>query len=87
MVWCLALFFIWPGRKNIVRIPIIVFILTCVLEFLQLWNPGFLFRIRSTLLGMAILGTDFVWLQFPFYILGTAVSILLLWALCGRDTS
>jgi hypothetical protein len=87
MIWCLALFFIWPGRKNVVRIPIIVFILTCVLEFLQLWNAEFLLKIRSTLVGAAILGTDFVWQQFPYYILGTVVSILLLWTLSGRDTS
>jgi len=28
--------------------------------------------------GAALIGTDFVWLQFPYYVLGAVVSILLL---------
>ena len=76
--WCLVLFFIWPTKANVLRIPGIVFIATCILEFLQLWKPEFLLKIRATLIGQAILGTDFVWLQFPYYVLGMLLSILLL---------
>jgi hypothetical protein len=76
--WSLIFYFVWPSRANIVRIPVIVFIATCILEFLQLCKPAFLQQLRATLIGAAILGTDFIWLQFLFYALGLAASILLL---------
>ena len=78
IIWCLFLFFFWPSKAYIVKIPVIVFILTCILEFLQLWGAPLLERFRETLIGMALIGTDFVWLQFPFYVLGSAVSVVLL---------
>jgi len=84
IVWCLVFFFFWPSRANIVRIPVIVFIATCILEFLQLWKPEFLQAFRATLVGAALIGTDFVWLQFPFYVLGSAISILVLAILAGE---
>jgi hypothetical protein len=84
IIWCLAMFFIWPSRTNVVRIPVIVFVSTCILEFLQLWKPEFLQIFRATLIGAAIIGTDFVWLQFPFYIFGSAVSVFLLAILAGK---
>ncbi len=76
--WCLFFFLLWPNKKNIFRIPIAVFIATCTLEFLQLWKPAFLQCFRSTPLGAALIGTCFVWLQFPFYVLGAAISVFLL---------
>jgi hypothetical protein len=85
IIWCLVLFFFWPRKAYIVRIPLIVFILTCGLEFLQLWEAGFLEKFRATLVGAALIGTDFVWLQFPFYVLGSAISVFLLAILAGRE--
>jgi hypothetical protein len=84
IVWCLVLFFFWPSKANIVRIPVVVFIATCLLEFLQLWKAEFLQAFRATLVGAALIGTDFVWLQFPFYVLGSAISILVLAILAGE---
>jgi len=78
IIWCLFFFFFWPRKAYFVRIPVIVFISTCILEFLQLWKAEFLQSFRATLVGAALIGTDFVWLQFPFYVLGSAVSIALL---------
>lgn len=78
LIWSLLFFLIWPGSRNTIRIPIAVFIATCTLEFLQLWKPDFLQAFRSTLAGAAILGTSFVWLQFPFYVLGVITSIIIL---------
>ena len=78
IIWCLAFFFLWPQRKNIIRITAGVFIATCILEFLQLWQAPFLEKFRATLIGSALIGTDFVWLQFPFYVLGIMVAVLLL---------
>lgn len=82
--WCMVLFFFWPQRKNIVRIPVVVFIVTCFLEFLQLWKVEFLQQFRATLIGAALIGTDFVWLQFPYYVLGALVSMLLLRAISSQ---
>ena len=85
--WSLIFFFIWPGKTSVVRIPVIVFILTCILEFLQLYKPDFLEKIRSSLIGAALIGRDFVWLQFPYYILGTALSVVLLSILAKNSES
>jgi hypothetical protein len=38
--------------------------------FLQLWHPPLLEQIRATLIGKLLLGTTFVWWDFPHYILG-----------------
>jgi len=84
IIWSLAFFFLWPNKTNIVRIPIVIFILTCVLEFLQLWKAEFLERIRATLAGAALIGTDFVWQQIPYYVLGTVISIFLLAILANK---
>jgi hypothetical protein len=78
VIWCLLFFLLRPGRKNVIRIPAVVFIATCALEFLQLWRPDFLQAFRSTLAGAALIGTCFVWLQFPFYVLGAIGSIIIL---------
>ena len=78
MFWCLVFFFIWPSKANTLRIPIIVFISTCILECSQLWKAEFLMKFRATLAGAALIGTDFVWMQFPYYVLSMFLSILLL---------
>lgn len=78
VIWSLLFYLLWPSRKNIIRIPVIVFIATCAVEFLQLWKPQFLEVFRSTLIGAAIMGTCFVWLQFPFYFLGALLSAVIL---------
>ena len=75
--WCLVAFFFWPRRQNAAQIALGVFLVTCGLEFLQLWRPMFLQQIRATFLGMAIIGTDFVWRQFPYYIAGSLIGWLL----------
>ena len=84
--WSLIFFFFWPSRANIVRIPVIVFLMTCILEFLQLWRPAYLESFRATLVGAALLGRSFSWVQFPFYVLGLSVSILILVILSNNQT-
>ena len=42
-----------------------MFVVTCVLDVLQLWHPMFLENVRATFLGNAILGTTFVLWDFP----------------------
>ena len=81
LFWCLFLFFFWPKKKYAARIAVLVLLATCGLEFLQLYKPPFLQQIRSTFLGMAVLGTCFVWRQFPYYIIGALLSWLWMHAL------
>lgn len=71
-----ALAIIWQA-SSATRITLIVLTLTCVLEFLQLWHPLWLERIRRTLLGRALLGTTFGWTDFPPYFAGAVIG----WAL------
>lgn len=68
--WCLAAFFFFPKRRTILVIAAAVFIVTCILEFLQLWHPPVLEAIRSTHLGVWLIGNCFDWLDFPHYALG-----------------
>jgi uncharacterized protein DUF2809 len=60
------------------RIALTVFLITCVLEFLQLWHPGWLERIRSTFIGRCLLGTTFGWSDFPPYAIGASIGWVLL---------
>ncbi len=74
--WCLLIFGFVPTRKNISRIPIWVFVITCLLEILQLWHPLFLEVIRATFIGRLLLGTTFSWMDFPHYFLGSLLGWL-----------
>ena len=74
--WCLVVFFFIPAKKYTTPIAISVFVITSILEILQLWHPWFLQQARSTFLGRALLGTTFVWWDFPHYLLGCAVGWL-----------
>ncbi len=65
--WILIFSLFWQNHR---AIPWLVFGVTCALEFLQLWNPAPLAAIRSTFIGSALIGTTFVWWDFPHYALG-----------------
>ena len=74
--WCLVVFLGMPRREAVTRIAFWVFGITCLLEVLQLWHPWVLEQIRSTFLGRALIGTTFVWWDFPHYILGCLIGWL-----------
>jgi hypothetical protein len=74
--WCLVFFLFWHKKKNIVTIAIAVLLVTCLLEILQLWHPPFLEVVRSTFPGKALIGTTFVWQDFPHYVLGSFLGWL-----------
>ena len=82
--WCLLVFFFVLRRRHITTIAISVFVITSLLETLQLWQPPLLQHIRSTFLGSALLGTTFVWWDFPHYVLGCFLGWLWLRALSRR---
>lgn len=73
--WCLAVFLIWPCAK-VWKIALGVLVVTCLLEFLQLWHPPFLEMIRGFFIGRALIGTYFTWSDFPYYVLGCGLGWL-----------
>lgn len=68
--WILLVALIAP-KLSVFRVAIGVCIVTCGLEFLQLWQPPFLQAARSTLPGRLVLGNTFVWSDFPAYFVGS----------------
>lgn len=55
-----------------------VFLITCALEFLQLWHPSFLEAIRSNFIGVTLIGNSFSWSDIAHYVLGSLASLGLL---------
>ena len=68
--WILVVFLIFPSKRFVHKIPVWVFIVTSVLEILQLWNPFILQAIRSSFIGRAFIGTTFAWWDFAHYAIG-----------------
>ena len=75
--WCLVISFILIKSKPW-KIAISVFIVTCILEFLQLRHSAFLETIRSTFIGRTIIGTTFVPSDFIYYAIGSLAGWILL---------
>jgi hypothetical protein len=67
-------------RASSFAIATAVLVVTCCLEFLQLWHPLWLEACRRTVPGRLLLGTTFEWNDFPPYFLGAALGWLLLTA-------
>ena len=75
--WSLVISFILIKAKPL-KTVLSVFIITCILEFLQLWHPVFLEIIRDTFIGRTIIGTTFVLSDFIYYIIGSFAGWILL---------
>ncbi len=73
--WCLFAFLFLSNTKPW-KIAAVVFVITCFLEFLQLWDPPLLEFLRSNFVGRTILGTSFTWLDFPYYLVGCGIGWL-----------
>ena len=78
LFWILVWFVAVPKRSAILPICIGVSIFTCLLEFLQLWNPSPLTAFRQTRFGAAWLGSQFYWGDIPPYLIGGVIGFLLL---------
>ena len=72
--WILLAFLFFPSKRSRYVIPVCVFIITCILEFLQLWHPPILEKIRSSFPGSALIGTTFAWWDYPHYALGCLIG-------------
>ncbi len=75
--WVILFKIIFPKNSDY-KIVLSVFVITCALEFLQLWHPPFLQYIRSFLLGRTLLGTSYMPEDFLYYIMGAAIAYLIL---------
>jgi hypothetical protein len=71
--WILFVGFIYPPASPL-WVAMGVFLATCGLEFLQLWQPPFLQAMRATLPGRLVLGNTFSWLDFPAYVVGSSLG-------------
>ncbi len=74
--WCLFAFWFFRSQLAVKQIPLWVFVITCILEFLQLWHPPLLEAARATLIGKLLLGTTFDWGDFIHYFLGCILGWL-----------
>ncbi len=82
LFWCLVVLFCGP-RIRPGRIAAGVLLVTCLLEFLQLWHPPLLEWVRGFFLGRTIIGDTFAWSDFPWYFLGCGAG----WVWMRRLTS
>ena len=73
--WCLVAFLFF---NNYLSISIIVFIVTCILEFLQLWHPVFLEYIRNSFIGRTLIGNSFSYNDFIYYFIGCLISYVIM---------
>jgi len=76
--WILFISLFLTIRKDILRLPVYVFIVTSLLEVMQLWHPFILENFRQTFLGKALIGTTFSFLDFPHYALGCFIGWVLI---------
>ena len=74
LFWCFLALVIRPLLSPAV-VGVTVFLITSILEFLQLWHPPALQMMRSTFLGQALLGSYFSWSDFPYYAAGAVVAV------------
>jgi hypothetical protein len=82
--WCLVLVLVFRKTQPW-KIAPGVLLVTCGLEFLQLWHPLFLEYLRSYYIGRTILGTTFDWYDFPYYFAGWIIGWLWLKWLPGPN--
>jgi hypothetical protein len=71
--WCLALG-LWLRHAPAAGIALGVLIVTCALEFLQLWQLPVLELLREGFLGRTLLGDTFSWSDFPYYLIGSGLG-------------
>ena len=75
--WCLVVFIFLPKKASF-KIAFWVFILTSILEFVQLLDNNLLEFIRSNFIGRTIIGISFSWSDFPYYLLGSFLGFMIL---------
>jgi len=75
--WCLIIFLIFAKLKPAL-IATVVFLITCALEFSQLWKPEFLEILRENFLVRTVIGNSFTWSDFPYYVIGSLIGFVIM---------
>jgi len=60
-----------------IAIATIAILICCTIEFLQLYQPNWLFEIRKSTLGHLVLGQGFLWSDLLAYTFGIVLSYLI----------
>jgi hypothetical protein len=76
LFWAFIVLAISP-RLSSRGVAIGVFLVTSALEFLQLWHPAPLERVRATFLGHALFGSTFAWSDFVYYAFGALAAYVI----------
>ena len=71
--WCLVAS-LFTRRARPWAIALAVTFVTCLLEGVQLWRNPLLDLLRAGFLGRTLLGTTFMWSDFPYYFAGGGVG-------------
>lgn len=71
--WVALVLFLYP-RLSVMRVAIAIFLITCSLEVLQLWQAPWWLTIRATVPGRLVFGNTFSWSDFPAYAIGSLVG-------------
>ena len=74
ILWCLVFGWFYRSKEAVVAIPIGVFVVTSLIEVSQLWFHRVPPSLRETLLWKLLLGSSFVWWDFPHYALGCIIG-------------
>ena len=80
--WCLLFSLLFKDAKGW-KIAAPVLAPTCLIEVLQLWHPTLLETIRSTFIGVTLLGNSFSFTDLLHYLIGALLAWGLL-TLLGR---
>ena len=78
ILWCLVFFWFFRSKKAVTTIPIWVFIITSIIEVSQLFFDRVPIALRETVIWKLLLGSTFVWWDFPHYALGCIIGWWLL---------
>lgn len=82
--WTLLARLVFPNAKNI-KIVLFVLLITCALEFTQLWHTDALQLIRTTFIGRTLIGNSFHWSDMIYYLLGSILSWIWINYLEGKN--
>ena len=71
--WSLVLFAFRPASSPL-KIAALVFLLSSLIEFTQLWSFPLIEKLRTGLIGKSLFGNSFVISDFFYYFLGSLLS-------------